>query len=442
MKTKLFLFVGLILLLSMWFSCNSVEPPTGLEISLKPEDVSCTEAWITLSSNIKLPASIVLKQNSQFIKTINLTRSDSLLYIDSLLPNTSYQYQASNSQYRVTSNQLQITTLDTTSHNFSFTSYQFGEHSSSVLYDCVILSPDNIWCVGEIYLNDSLGQPDPHPYGIVHWDGIEWKVKRITAQNPSGGYSYIIPTGIFAVSPTEIWLARGGVYLFNGDSITQAYWLVNYSGYNGGIFNNGESASKLWGTSSQDLYTVGVKGALAHYNGTNWQKIESGTTTNINDVWGYYNQTKNIKSVMLVASNILQTGEYRLIAISDNIAKDTLNWPYNHWLKGIWFKNEYSPAYVCGSGIRVYKRGVWEELNLPNYFTESIRANDINDIFTVGDYGIIMHFNGVSWHIYNDFFPGEYVFTSVAVKNNLVIIVGYDVSGGIGGQAVIIRGER
>jgi len=198
---------------------------------------------------------------------------------------------------------------DTTSHNFAFQTWTFGEHSSSVLYDVAIISDSSIWAVGEIYLNDSLGQPDPHPYGLIHWNGSQWEIKRITAQNPSGGYSYIIPTGIFVISPTEIWLARGGVFKFDGKAITQAFWLINYPGYNGGIFNNGESASKLWGSASNNLYTVGERGALAGYNGTSWQKIESGADLNINDIWGITDKSGN--SFILCPSYNFGSGEKR-----------------------------------------------------------------------------------------------------------------------------------
>ena len=48
-----------------------------------------------------------------------------------------------------------------------------------MLYDVAIIDENNIWAVGEIYLNDSLGQPDPTPYNAVHWDGISWNLKKI-----------------------------------------------------------------------------------------------------------------------------------------------------------------------------------------------------------------------------------------------------------------------
>ena len=103
--------------------CDSTEPPIEVhDLVLKLEDVSCTEAWIELSTiNLQIPATVVLKQNNQTRTTINLVNPDTLLYIDSLLPNQSYSFQSIDQQINqseVKSNELSITTMDTTSHNF------------------------------------------------------------------------------------------------------------------------------------------------------------------------------------------------------------------------------------------------------------------------------------------------------------------------------------
>jgi hypothetical protein len=47
------------------------------------------------------------------------------------------------------------------------------------------------------------------------------------------------------------------------------------------ITNSSLSLSKAWGTSSEDMYFVGRAGSIAHYNGSSWSKIESGTTTDL-----------------------------------------------------------------------------------------------------------------------------------------------------------------
>ncbi len=45
--------------------------------------------------------------------------------------------------------------MDTTSHNFTFTSWTFGTVGSSTLYDVAIINENNIWAVGEIMIADT-----------------------------------------------------------------------------------------------------------------------------------------------------------------------------------------------------------------------------------------------------------------------------------------------
>ena len=201
----LFIFVLIFIVISI--RCDTAEPPANGSLSLTLEDVSCTEAWLQLrSTNLQLPNSIAIKQNDQIRMTINLNTADTLLYIDSLLPNQSYRFTASytTNNLQLTTNEVLTQTMDTTSHNFTWQTFTFGEHSSSVLYDVAIIDENNIWAVGEIYMNDSLGQPDPHAYNAVHWDGAEWKVKKNSVLFRG---SLITPPleGVFVFSSTDIW---------------------------------------------------------------------------------------------------------------------------------------------------------------------------------------------------------------------------------------------
>jgi hypothetical protein len=156
-------FTGFLFFISLFItsiSCDSTEPPTSISLTLKIEDVSCTEAWLQFSStNIQMPNNISLLINGSVAKTFSLSTQDSLLYIDSLLPNQNYSFQVSSIpqsgwQNPASSNKITATTLDTTSHNFSWQTFTFGEHSSSMLNDVAIIDENNIWTVGDIYLND------------------------------------------------------------------------------------------------------------------------------------------------------------------------------------------------------------------------------------------------------------------------------------------------
>ncbi len=274
MKIKISFFVVFSLLFLLQF-CNSIEPPDGQAMSLKLEDVSCTEAWIELTTNnIQLPATVNLLQDGE---TINVQTEDTLLYIDSLLPNTSYMFHTFIQSSSHTSNELSVTTLDTTSHNFTFETWTFGEHSSSVLYDVAIIDENNIWAVGEIYMNDSLGQPDAKRYNAVMWNGIDWNIVRIP-YNYQGTDFYHPIQSIFAFGPNDIWFCGNGVIHWDGNGFVPIEIPTNVWGP--------YQMNKLWGSSSSDLYVVGNNGNIAWYNGSQWIRIESGTDVDLLDVWG------------------------------------------------------------------------------------------------------------------------------------------------------------
>lgn len=48
----------------------------------------------------------------------------------------------------------------------------------------------------------------------------------------------------------------------------------------------GESISGLWGFGEKDVYAVGPRGLLLHWDGTTWRRGESGTTRALSAIWG------------------------------------------------------------------------------------------------------------------------------------------------------------
>jgi hypothetical protein len=134
-----YFLLTLILLILFAASCNTTEPPppgvTKPTLTLEQDEVTCTEVWLKLTKDSTLPAELTLKQYNPNANSLSqifvLNTQDSLLYIDSLLPNQNYSFQVSSIQHQVFSVNQQVTTLDTTSHNFTWQSWEFGQHSSS-----------------------------------------------------------------------------------------------------------------------------------------------------------------------------------------------------------------------------------------------------------------------------------------------------------------------
>jgi hypothetical protein len=144
------------------------------------------------------------------------------------------------------------------------------------------------------------------------------------------------------------------------------------------------------------------------------------------------------EGVTLIAAGDKYNGyETRLLRINASGTLDTLPWssPYNT-RQSIWFGG-LPKAYTCGGGVYSNNGTGWTYVPVVSTaYTNCIRGTAENNIFVAGDYGLVAHFNGVTWKVYSELAVAD-SYESVAVKDNLVIAVGYS-----GTQAVIAVGKR
>jgi hypothetical protein len=309
-------------------------------------------------------------------------------------------------------------TIDTTSHDFVWTIDTIGDRST-YLHDVFIIDEHNIWIVGEIYK----GIPETS-YNVAHWNGEEYKLKLLKYD----GTKPILPIqGIWAISNNEVWLASGSIFYWNGQNGEISYQRD---------IGTSDIVTKIWYNTYSDIYGVGRNGIIVHYNGSTWEKLESGTTTDIRDIWGAVNSQSGRKTILCPVSDRSHRGEYRLLTISNSTVRDTLNWDLERRILSVWF-NHNSPVYECGSGLRVYKDNSWNEIDIPSYITLRVRGSAWNNIFVVGVFGLVMHYNGSTWHEYPElaFENGE--LKGLFVTENLVVATGQT-----GSKGIIITGKR
>jgi hypothetical protein len=323
--------------------------------------------------------------------------------------------------------------MDTTSHNFTFETFTFGGTAgSSVLYDVAIINENYIIAVGSVFLTDSLGQPDPQPYGIAIWDGQSWELKKIFHSTNIP----VTPRGIFVISPTEIYLASGSIFKWDGSS--SAVQLI-YSRSN--LPDPNATIEKLWGSSGSSIYGVGNVGSIVSFNGTNWQRIESGTEMDFHDIYGATDLHTGEEQILAVCSRNLplDKGIYK---IQENIAAQISSDPIQWELAGVWFvPNRH--YYVVGAGIyekKFLSEPIWKDngFDITHNITPKIRGNNLNDVFAVGAFGETIHFNGVTWKSYIEetgLNTGGYF--TVSLQSNTIVAVGFEYQ-----SAVVIIGKR
>ncbi len=439
-------------------ACNTTEPPPDgkkVTLKLKLEDVSCTEAWIELTTtNLQLPATITLKQynpnNDSLSQNFVLNTQDSLLYIDSLLPNQTYKFHTTTQASSHTSNELNVTTMDTTSHIFNYQIFELGEPltgNSSILYDVAILDANNIYAVGEIYVQDSIGQTIL--YNVIHWDGNNWKLKKVYFPTVCGDTSRTpYPSrAIYVFDDGKIWMSSSGdkiAILENGNQINQFCLPASVA----------MSINRIWGTSSNDLYIVGNSGKIAHYQNGIWQEISSGTTLALTDIYG-----KNDNEVYAAGINVPEvkgvvlkgnSNGFSVMINSEIISENELFDKLFGSLDAIWL-DENNTIYTAGNLMFQYKNNKWDYVrSLPeNYiggnpgtyyrgFISSIRGNASNDYVIAGDRNTLKHFNGISWQqIGLPYNPQSPISLVAKQKGNTVVAVGSN-----GSKAFIILLNR
>ena len=201
------------------------------------------------------------------------------------------------------------------------------------------------------------------------------------------------------------------------------------------------SLLKAWGVSSSNIYFVGGQGSITYFNGTTWTKLISGTTLDIQDIWGATNTTTGEQEILAVASNKFFDQGKKLLQIKGStvsvLADSGLSWS----LSGVWFVpgKQY---YVVGDGLypSTTLGPIWNRVQtFPAYYKDAIRGSSGNNVAVCGSNGLLSHFNGATWkHYMNNELPsfvGRYY--GVAISSNCIVSVGY-----VNNEAIATIGRR
>jgi len=255
-------------------------------------------------------------------------------------------------------------------------------------------------------------------------------------------------SSIIAFSENEIWVAQRGdqiAKVVNGTQ-TQTFcmpWTF--------------TINKIWGTSGNDLYVVGNNGNIAHYNGSQWRKIESGTDVDLKDIYGtpdgkelwtcgWSNQSGRV-SVSFIKNNSVES-------LWDSQTNRTLNTYSGTLVNSLWANGNSEFVLVGGQVLRhslldiSIVRREWIPLSngqavlqLGNY-AYRIKGSNKNNIAAAGDAAMIWHYNGQSWHKFEEIYNQEDRLYGLAVTDNLIVAVGKRYDNGPFGGGLLIIGRR
>ena len=317
--------------------------------------------------------------------------------------------------------------LDTTSHNFTWNIDTIGVFQSS-LSDVWGSWANNVYAVGRI------GRTDSVDYNVTHFDGSRWNPFYILF----GTVGAVGPPqlfGVFGFSQNNVWAVGVGAIITHWDGTS--WRTVSLGSCNNpdclGI-TGGEQLAAIWGTSSQDLFAVGDGGVIVHYNGQVWTKMQSGTQLFLKDVWGSS------------STDVWATGMDFFSAQWTVPHYDGLTWQPSHIDSitynrpgGVWGTSKDN-VYIASDYVLRFDGQRWNRLTTPNtlYNTGGVEGSAANNLFVVGSFGVVLHWNGSTWRQYDELLvpQGGRLLERVWTDGKEVFVVGSTAS-----QAIVVHGK-
>ncbi len=442
--------ISLLTLLALLANCscskNSTEPPPAtLQLTVEP---GVTEAWLTLSNPEQGQQLVLLRNGAEVLRFP--AAAETTVVDTGLQPAHNYNYSAelwNNDKVTARSPGVKTTTMDTTSHNFTWEIDTIGAYGSYLL-DVAIINENDIWAVGEIHTAetdtfDSLGNWIK-PYNAIHWDGQQWELKHIYVEY-RGQLTWSPLEGVFVLQDGQVIFSSGLPYLPEAD-----HWRLFHLWDMGILDQNDGGVSRIWGTSLNNLFFVGRNGTIVHYNRPIWQQIQVPTTINLKDISGHGDWVAAV-GYSDQSESIALGGEQLTIQplfFSNSYFGDLPQGDYGRFSAVEVIGN--LTYFVTKAGLLKYHFSGKQTLLVPAQQAQmsghdyiSISGEAPNDIMLTGLGGIMLHYNGKSWKkdrtILNHFGSGNIFLKSGQLKENLAIAVGYCCGFG---HAIIARGYR
>jgi hypothetical protein len=306
-------------------------------------------------------------------------------------------------------------------------------------------STKDVWAVG--HNSDGPGK-------MYRWDGIGWNDVKVGALEGGTIEGAIALHEIIGFSNNNIWAVGEKSHMKPVPPYETTYTilLIQYDGRKWKEINLEYTGmlSAIWGNSPQNIYFGGID-QIWHYNDASLvqdslflPKTEPTTTYVVKSISGIPNGDV-FATVLTNRQKPLRDTYYFLKRQNTNwiIIDSAIMEPNNHELKwgfnSLW-TSQSGNLYSAGFGVFIWQNNKWVKIldTWPEPLYKIYGTAD-NNIFAVGDWGMVYHYNGNDWYKYSQFYDRKVCYTGIWTDGREVFITGYTLSSP--NKTVVLRGK-
>jgi hypothetical protein len=272
------------------------------------------------------------------------------------------------------------------------------------------VAPDDIWIAsGSRYFPI----PDLDWGAVFHFDGAGWSdVRRDLGRS--------FHRALWAIAKDDVWVTGDRTYQYEGSywremsfqsgadlwgNSPTSMWMPDRT-YSDTVWHidwgntwqslDGDADRQLlgiWGSSEQDLWSVGSQGHIVHYDGSTWTAVESGTTRTLHAVWG--SSARDVWAVGELGTVLHFNGTSWSSAIADRVPERSATY------SAIWGASDDEQWIAGSAGIFAYDGSGAVRPSGPvgggNPSYQSVWGTARDDVVAVGSSGAVAEFDGKQW---------------------------------------------
>jgi len=438
--------VFLILITVITMSCRECPTePDNPDLYISAPYVETSIVWLKISSpDSTSRKSFIVQRDSVVVLETSFSGKDTIITDKTVQPNTSYTYTLN----YVNSGKIQdeiesvtVTTLNISNSDFTWEVYYFGAQGRENWFRSVSINNENdIWIVGIFQYWGWDTTYNEYAYlrnNVLHWNGADWDTLGVAPQ------PFVLSSldAVCAIDDSTVWVGVTALAL-----LQDGEWKACTDSPDLGWMMD------IYGNSLSNTYFTYYNGGIAHYNGTSFEIMSSGTTTDLQDIDGNdervfvtgFSTTAGYDKLLLEYKNGQWQKVFSSQSASGDLSNGDLGRPYS--VKALDDVAVISTA--AAATVKYYYHDdimdVWPEKATPlrNYVSvERIDGNAINDLALITNGGQIVHYNGRDYLTIFDYdvtdYPGDPVIWGGDFKDDIICAVGC-----VLGQALVIIGRR